>query len=168
MSIAVSVVVRPSKMLLALRLCLSAGVLGIGVAIGMGLIGENALSLRLWMAVACLSLAIYAAVCAVRDKKSRLIDISGNGQIRLADTVVGAQPSTTGSMLVELMADSTLWSNLLLLRLQTEDHQIINLLILPDRVDRDSLRALSVACRWIASHPRGIGGSRLPEESSDP
>ena len=167
MSIAVSVVLRPSRILFACTLGMCAGVLAIGLAISVSAIGEIAMPIRLILAFACMFAAIFAAIHAFRDKKSHLIDISENGQIRLTEDVVGAQPSTASTVLVELMAGSTLWPNLLLLRLQTEDRRTISLRILPDSVDQDGMRALSVALRWIASRPALSETDGLPEQSAD-
>lgn len=59
---------------------------------------------------------------------------------------------------VRLMAGSTLWPNLLLLRLQAEDGSVSVLPILPDSISRSDFRALSVAFRWIALREPGGEG----------
>jgi toxin CptA len=50
-----------------------------------------------------------------------------------------------------LLHDSTIWTNLLLLRLQAAGGKITVVRVLPDCVSQESFRALSVACRWIAA-----------------
>jgi hypothetical protein len=65
----------------------------------------------------------------------------------------GHWPDQRGSgEVVQLMADSTIWPGLLLLRLRRQDLRVTSVLILPDCVAADGFRALSVACRWIAAH----------------
>jgi hypothetical protein len=93
------------------------------------------------------------------NRKSLHIDISGIGQIRLAEhnelTAVlagGANQSPDYGEVLQLQAGSTLWPWLLILRLQSTDQKVLTLPILPDCVGVDDFRALSVACRWIATH----------------
>jgi hypothetical protein len=52
---------------------------------------------------------------------------------------------------VHLLDGSTLWSGMMLLRLQSESGRVHVLRILPDAVSQHEFRALSVALRWIAA-----------------
>ena len=54
--------------------------------------------------------------------------------------------------LAQLLAGSTVWPNLLLLRLRLENGRVRTIPVLPDSVSRETFRALQVACRWVASH----------------
>jgi toxin CptA len=72
------------------------------------------------------------------------LDISGVGQLRL--TVY----QTAGT--ARLQQDSTLWPQLLLLRLALENAPLQVLTVLPDSVPSGDWRALAMACRAIATH----------------
>lgn len=158
MSIAVSAVVRPSKLLFTLTTSMCLVVVLIGMMIAMGWVGDLSLLFRL----IAVSISIFIACCAfsrlATNRKSLHIDISDIGQIRLAEhnelaaVLAGgaSQPPIFGEVL-QLQRSSTLWSNLLLLRLQNLDQKVKTLPILPDCVGSDSFRALSTACRWIAA-----------------
>jgi toxin CptA len=160
MSIAVSSVVKPSRLLRATVGCMCFGAALIGCILGLGQVGNSLLLARVSVAGVCIFLALMGANWIARNKKIRRIDISGAGQIRLTEYQVpeDAVPGTdrmkgpNSGDVVRLMADSTLWPNLLLLRLQAEDRRISVLPILHDSVTADDFRALSVACRWIALH----------------
>jgi len=158
MSIAVSAVIKPSRALFVLTVGMSLSVVGIGISIGMGYVGALALPLRLSLATADIFLALLGFYCTVRARKTHPIDISGIGQIRLMEyktlASIPLQPllQTQSSHEVTLMANSTLWSFMLILRLKTENQQIVTVPILPDSVGPEEFRALAVACRWIAAH----------------
>lgn len=159
MTIAVSVVVKPSRLLLSVLVLLCIGVALVGIAIGLGVVGE----LSAWVRLACLLCCFAAAggglVHAVKRRRNYYLDISGSGQIRLRHMAHGPVDvfksniiPHEGGMLVVLLADSTLWPRFLMLRLQ-EDGGIVHVLpVLPDSLPVESFRALGVACRWIAAH----------------
>lgn len=155
MSIAASVVVNPSRFLLA-----AVGGMCIGIAffagmIGLGRIGELSTSVRALTAGSCIFSAFSGFYWTVRARKTFRIDISDIGQIRLEEYIGSGKCSLLAegakSKVVSLMADSTIWPHLLLLRLKSEDDQIKVLAILRDCVEDDAFRTLSIACRWIAA-----------------
>lgn len=159
MSIAVSVVVQPSRLLLA-----AVGSMCIVIAIVAGMIGFNKVGElsfypRLVIAGSCFLVGCSGFYWAAQTRKTFHIDISGVGQIRLVEYSVLSffsqrhewANNENDSEVVRLMPASTLWPILLLLRLKNERHQIKVLPILRDCVTADSFRALSVACRWIAT-----------------
>jgi hypothetical protein len=160
MSIAVSTVVKPSRLLFALVTGACIGVAIVGAMLGSGYVSGLALPVRLSIAAACLLIAILGFYRAGQTRKTHHIDISGIGQIRLVEhSALTALPRELalsqwrhGDEVVSLMSDSTLWPFLLLLRLRTCNDQIKIVPILPDSVDADAFRRLSVACRWIAAH----------------
>jgi len=140
MSIAVSVLIRQSP---GLRL-LHAGFCGAVLLSSLACAGRAA-------ALACVA---GAAVGCWQGRRSglfaataRRVDISPVGQIRLT-----VQPST-GPVEAEapplsLLAGSTLWPALLVLRLgQAGQSAVQTVLVLPDSVARASWRPLAVACR---------------------
>ncbi|HXA48492.1 MAG TPA: flagellar hook-length control protein, partial [Burkholderiaceae bacterium] len=57
MSIAASVVVKPSRLLLTLMVALCVGVIAVAGCIGLGLVGELTPWLRLFLALVCTALA---------------------------------------------------------------------------------------------------------------
>lgn len=158
MSIAVSAIVRPSRILLALVSIMCAGTAIIGVAIACDAIGDLSLALRISIGAAIIFLAVFGFYHGTRHQKILHIDISGAGQFRLAE-VGSAGPCTNTNWphvgshgaVVALLRNSTIWPHMLLLRLQADNGKITVVPILPDSVSRDSFRALSVACRWIVT-----------------
>jgi toxin CptA len=132
MSIAVSVLVRPSRLLRLLQggFCLSLALAACAVP------PEQA-----WLLAAA---ALAALHTAIRPVKPVHIDISGVGRIRL--TVYqysGAE--------MRLLAGSTFWPQLMLLRLQPAQGRSCWLLVLPDSVARQQFRRLALALRAIAA-----------------
>ena len=159
MSIAVSVVLRPSRLLLAIVGCLCTGIVFAAGMIGLAGVGELPFYPRLSIAGGCLFAALSGFYCAVRQRKTFHIEISGIGQIRLMEYSGIAALSRQSEWLsgqdggesVRLMPDSTIWPHLLLLRLQNDDNRIIVLPILRDCIAVEEFRTLLVACRWIAA-----------------
>ncbi len=160
MSIAVSAVAKPSRVALGMIGTISIVTALIGILTGAGYVGELSFSARSSIALGCVGAGLWALCCARQIRKTHHIDISGIGQIRLAEDNVLAAASFSeieshgrlAGEVVSLMDDSTLWSFLLILRFKGEDQQIKTLVVLPDSVDNDVFRTLSVACRWIAAH----------------
>lgn len=159
MSIAVSAIVQPSRLLSLLTLCMSFAAAAIAAALGIGLVGsELAWLARFVLAIPCGFAALFGFYHGIAPRKNIHIDISGAGQIRIrsADDKwactntewphVGKKDEVVG-----LLPTSTLWPQLLLLRLQAESGKITVLPVLPDCLSREAFRALSVACRWIAT-----------------
>jgi toxin CptA len=155
MSIAVSAVVKPSRILLAAIGGMCVGAVVVAGMVGLGQIGKLSTLPRLFIAGSCGLAAFFAFYSAVQSRKTFRIDISDIGQIRLEE-YIGAEKfsSATGAAknnVVELMPDSTIWPHLLLLRLRSDDNQITVLPILRDCVGVGIFRALSIAFRWIAT-----------------
>jgi hypothetical protein len=156
MSIAVSAVIHPSRQL---RLALALMCLAL-VAGAVKTFMDNPLPERFLLAGLCILAAFLGFFQSTRKRKTFHIDISGIGQIRLQDyyeVAVSDRPGNPGrkgdgGQLVRLRGDSTLWPNLLLLRLQPESGPPMVLPVLSDSVNAQEFRALAVACRWIAAH----------------
>ena len=160
MSIAVSAIVRSSRTLTLLAAAMTVIVL---VAAALFWLRPHEIipaHSRLLLAVVCAITALTAFFTLRASKKSLRIDISATGQIWLtqyrqsADTCSSGQAGTAiegGSELVNLLGDSTLWSTLMLLRLQARSGQVIVLIILPDSLERSAYRAVCVACRWMVT-----------------
>lgn len=160
MSIAVSAVIRPSRLALGMIGTIFVATVVIALSIGAGYIGELSFAARSAIVVACVAAGMSALYSTRQIRKTRHIDISGIGQIRLVEDSALAAPSFLASdfqgrrigEVLSLLEDSTLWSFLLLLRLKGEGNRIRTLIVLPDSVDIGTFRMLSVACRWVAAH----------------
>lgn len=157
MSIAVSTVVYPSRILLAMTGAMVAVAGFVAIAIAAGLVSELPLSIRLAIASLVLFLSFFGFYHGMRNRKPIHIDISGTGQIRLLK-LTGATPCAdkkrphvgTIGELVRLLGNSTIWPHMLLLRFQSDQGEIMIVPVFPDSLSRDGFRALSVACRWMA------------------
>jgi hypothetical protein len=158
MSIAVSVVVYPSRILRILLISVALLVAGIDVAVIAGWLGELGLLPRTLAGMPIGFMAFFGFYHGVRHRKTLHIDISGAGQIRVAEEVsfspcereVDPHLKPNGTV-VEMLDDSTLWPGLLVLRLRAGDGRVTVVPILLDCVSKDAFRALSVACRWVAA-----------------
>ena len=153
MSIAVSAVVRPSRALLALVGLLCAGVIFVGAMVGLNYLGDLHQAIRFLIGSTCIFLGFFALYRTIKLRKAHHIDISSDGQIRIGEHALSTTLSNSGNRgeIVRLMTGSTIWPWLLLLRLESDDQGITVIQVLPDSVQGDSFRALSVACRWIAT-----------------
>ena len=158
MSIAISAIIKPSRLLFcaAYGMCLCLIVLG--VAIGTGLVGQFTLAAKI--VITCISVfcALFAIFHLLRQKTVFRIDISGTGNIRLRQyggaysaAKTGEAGDGDGGEVARLVAGSTLWPGMMFLRLQSESGRVRTLQILPDSVSPQEFRTLSVAFRWIAA-----------------
>jgi toxin CptA len=152
MSIAASVVVKPSRRLLMLVTCLCLGVIAVAACVAFGLVGELSLWPKVTLTLTCTILAGTGFAQNLSNRKNYHLDISGVGQIRLHEVIHAKVDPKTDGILVILLADSTLWPWLLVLRLQDEGGRVYVLPILPDSLPAASFRSVAVACRWIAAH----------------
>lgn len=164
MSIAVSTVVMPSRRLAVLLGSFCLGMAAVAAYLVISPTIHLSLAWRVALALTLTVIPVWASHAPIWRGKSLRIDISEHGQITVTEdktcTVQSGQAKTsepprqghTGSAVVRLMPDSTIWPHLLLLRLQAEDRRIRNVLILRDSVSAEEFRSLSVACRWIAAH----------------
>lgn len=132
MSIALSVIVRPS---LVLRLA-HAGLCCCVMASAACCSGVAAQLL-------CLCAAALAWCCGRPPGIAHQLDISGVGHWRL--TVYQQQGAA-----LRLLGGSTLWPRLLLLRLADQAGRVRVLAVLPDSVAAPQWRALALACRAAA------------------
>ena len=168
MSIAVSAVVRPSRVLALLSLLMGVVLLTAAMMLERAA-GEP---LHHGLALVCAIASGHLVLFPLRRRKDCRIDVTGIGQIRLVDTSPEAEAALTTSSVgdgevVQLLRGSTFWSSLMVLCLQTGSGRKSVLIILPDSMERGAFRALSVACRWItASHSRHAATSAdFPSQS---
>lgn len=159
MSIAVSAVVQPSRILLMMVGAMSAVCAAAGMLVGLGRLGELAEAPRFALCISGFFLAFFGFYHGKRHRKPIHIDITGTGQMRIS-AVSANEPCTktngphvsADGTTVRLLKSSVIWPQLLLMRLQTEGGEIIDLPILRDSVSPQSFRALSAACRWISQN----------------
>lgn len=141
MSIAVSAVIVPSRLLRCAQALFGAANLGAAVTLG------RAAPVA---AAACLLAGAALLLLGARVPKVRRIDISGLGQLRLT-VQQGIGASAARVELAELLRGSTVWPGLMLLRLRRADGRVGALALLPDSVESGQFRCLSVAIRNIAA-----------------
>jgi len=154
MTIAVSALIRPSRLLIVLVTGMSVGLTVCGVLLFVGFTDVLRYHARASIAAVCIIAGLAGFFLTCVRKKAFRIDISGTGQIRLNDTsrgVLTAEGGQTSGERVQLLSDSTLWPTLLILRLQSESGRVMVVPVLPDSLTRHDFRAVCVACRWIAA-----------------
>ncbi len=132
MSIAVSVIVRPSLGLRIAHAGLCCCVMA-SAAVCPGVVAP----------LLCLLAGALGWLCGRPPGIARRLDISGVGQLRLA---VYQHNGTA----LHLLGGSTLWPRLLLLRLADQAGRVQVLAVLPDSVARPAWRGLALACRAAA------------------
>jgi hypothetical protein len=157
MSIALSATIRPSRLLAGLQFAMSAVLLSTSFWL---VHSANPLgfsfSLHHVLAIICAIASFTLIVQPLRRRTALRIDVTGLGQIRLVETLpdaeAGSTPwSDTVGEVVQLRQGSTFWPSLMVLRLQVVSGRLTTLILLPDSLSDDAFRALSVACRWIAT-----------------
>jgi toxin CptA len=150
MSIAISVVTRPSQILRFCLISFALFLLSIGLYIG-ALKNISLINQSILIALCCFAAWRSLAYNQKIAQTSWRISIGGQGQLHCqpaaqADDVFNNQPC-------QLLAGSTLWTHALFLRLHNPEENVrINLVILSDALSRDEFRRLSIACKWIVVH----------------
>jgi toxin CptA len=148
MSIAVSAVIRPSRLLRFALSAYAAASAGAATLLVFGHAGRFHLP---WLlALACTLAALAAVRAAASGETTRRIDISGLGEIRLTvQHSIGTRRSARE--LVRLLPGSTVWPQLLLLVLREPDSGKVTVLaILPDSVPPGQFRNIAVSVNAIA------------------
>jgi hypothetical protein len=157
MSIALSATIRPSRLLAGLHFAMAAVLLSTSLWLMQSAASFGfSFSLPHVLAILCAIASFALIVQPLRRRTALRIDVTGLGQIRLVETLPDAEAGSTPwsdavGEVVQLRQGSTLWSSLMVLRLQAVSGRLINLILLPDSLSDDAFRALSVACRWIAA-----------------
>ena len=167
MSIAASTLVKPSGLLLAMVGAMCMFIVLAGALLGLGIVSDLAFWSRVAVTIGCIGVASTAFIGELRRRCAWRIDISADGQIRLTQIRVTAESQWTGE-LVRLTPDSTLWSYMLMLRLQAENGRSSVVRVFPDSVSKDDFRALAVACRWVAAHNNPSENDNVDSGSDEP
>lgn len=165
MSIALTVVIAPSRCLRCLLAGFGASLFAAACAVGLatphGFAHAPCVALALLFAAACV---LHAAL---RPATVHRIDISGPGQLRLT-VQQGVRQDTAVAVPARLSAGSTLWPRMLLLCLEKADggdrrrwlgvhaRAWSSVAVLPDSLPPEAFRALAVA---LGS---GVGAAGMP------
>jgi len=155
MSIAISFILHPSKILRFLAIAFS--ILLVLVAIYVGCFGVIPFPLRVALVLLCLVGSIHNLITHfTASQRHWHIAVGGQGDFRCAiidSHGCAVNSSSSSSLSYRLAPGSILWSKILILRLQGQnDDNMLNLMVLSDAVSDDEFRCLSIACRWINSH----------------
>jgi toxin CptA len=156
MSLAVSAVVHPSRLLRAALVLYAVANVGAGLALASGAAGN--FLLPHWVAACCMLAAALSLRAFAQVKNTRRIDISGVGQIRLT-VQLNVRPTSGSGAPVRLIAGSTVWPHVMVLLLRAEDGAVTVLTVLPDSVAPHQFRALAVAIRAIAGRNNSFFGA---------
>lgn len=161
MSIALSVVVAPSR-----RLCLICA--GCGVSLAAAALAAGLLAPARFAGASLVAAALlFGGACllhaALRPAMVHRIDISGVGRIRLT-VQQDLRPDASAGMQVRLLPGSTLWPRLMLLRFGPADAGGKAagrcVVVLPDSVAPEAFRALAVALGAVAGQGAAAGHER--------
>lgn len=148
MSIAVSAVIHPSRLLRAALFAYAAA--SAGAAMALSAARAAPFHLPWLLAGACLLAALAALRAGRAAETTRRIDISGLGEIRLTvQHSIGTRQAARE--LLRLLPGSTVWPQLMLLLLRDPDSGAVTVLaILPDSVTPDQFRHIAVSINAIA------------------
>lgn len=156
-SIAISVLIRPSRWMQILCVTMSGLCLLIGLCVVVGHVGAPHAVVQYGLSAIALAAAVWLAIELHKQRRSYVLDITGAGDIRLQTTTANssdpravAHSSSESSR--SLVAGSVITPMLLVLRLADNHGNINTLLIFTDSVSHDAFRRLSLACRWLAGH----------------
>jgi len=155
MSIAVSAIVVPSRRLRALSAGFALANLGAAAAVAGPL--RDRFTLAPFCAAFFLVAGLFLLHAALLKIKTRRIDISGLGQLRLTvqqelrTNDAGGDAATP----VTLLAGSTVWPQLMLLLLRSDAGALTVLPVLQDSVAPQQFRALAVAVRAVGAKHGG-------------
>ena len=148
MSIAVSTVIKPSRLLRVALAAFAAASAGAAMALLSGQFGR--FHVPHLLAAACLMGSLVAWRAGARLTTTRRIDISGLGEIRLTvQHSIGNKQCA--HELVHLLQGSTVWPQVLLLLLKCAESGAVTVLaILPDSVAPGQFRKIAVSINTIA------------------
>lgn len=157
MSLAVSVIVKPSRLLLVLIAVIF--ITAISISIFLGLNNKFPYLIRVLFSSLGLFLSFFGFCHIVKTRKNLHISISNVGQIRINKLDCSPHDAQRANInnesnLVYLLNDSVILPYLIILHLSTKSGKIIIVPILPGVISRDDFRALLVACKWITNHQR--------------
>jgi toxin CptA len=161
MSIAVSAVVRPSRRLRAM--VAAYGLVNLAAAFAVGLLSSDRFVFAGLSGICFLTAGACLLHHCASPVKTHRIDISGVGRLLLTvqqdigEEAENQMPaSERGGFPAELLAGSTRWPQLILLRLRTEEGAVTLLPVLRDSVAPGVFRALAVALTTIGGRKKPV------------
>ena len=149
MTIAIALVLRPSRLLQCITISFALLLTSVAVAIA-GLSGHG-IWLRTIAAVACMGAAagLVWRVTLMNCRRWR-ITVDGHGRFHFQSPQSSA---TSVSFSATLQPETVVWPSALFLVLRRRDNDnMINLVVLSDALGGDEFRRLSIACRWVMAH----------------
>ena len=159
MSIAISAEIRPSRIFFFFYVGFAAVFLLTGVLISLGKIGSFEDNTRQWLALLMSLTSFFLIFIYFSSRKTLLIDISGNGQIRLKEYRRSvSKPSTEDvrspvyTETWELSENSTIWPTFMILQLKAENGKKAKILICRDCLKKEQFKSLYTSIRWIEAH----------------
>lgn len=158
MSIALSVVVGPSR--IHRLLLLGCGLAQSGAAFAVGLAAPARFPLAPWLALVLAATAAVLMRSAARTPKTHRIDISGTGELRVTvqqDVRDGQAAGSAAEAPALLLPGSLAWPALVLLRYARPGLPVGVLTVWRDSVDPAAWRALAVALGVIGRRCGGEG-----------
>ena len=148
MTIAVSVLVRPSRILaylfLLFVLLINVVLLSVVYSIVANVFVISLFSLTAGAGSVLLLLKFH------RSQKECRLHVSNSGQIILHSTQSLHEPQ-----IVVLSKSSTLWQQMMLLHLRAVDGSLYTIVVLPDSVEVNAFRGLLVAMHYMSKHVSG-------------
>lgn len=169
MSIAMSVLIAPSRRLRFLLAGFGASLFAAACAVGPD--ASSRFAAGQLVADALLFAGVCVAHAALGRATVQRIDISGPGQLRLT-VQQGVRPDRSRALPVRLLPGSTLWPRLLVLRVETVADgamgtaaacarpTCLSVVILPDSMPPEAFRALAVAL-GVRSGAPGSDGTKI-------
>lgn len=162
MSIALSVIVRPSRV--HRLLSLGCGLAQCAAALAVGIDTPPRFPGAYWLAPVLAGSALALMLGAARRPKTHRIDISGTGELRVTvQQDVGVTGPVTG-VPIALLPGSVRWPMLALLRYRAADQPSAAAGVLPvwrDSVDPAAWRTLAVALAVIGRRCGGEGFDKI-------
>jgi len=155
MSIALTVTLRPSVKLHIVAILFSLVILFVGIYLCAT--GDAS---HYWHYLSGTFSVIVAISCYLKirslNRKTWRIAVNDHGEFQCTClNYRSTQRKSAISSPYVLASGTTLWSNLLFLRLKGRDsNTLINLMIFSDALNKDEFRQISIACRWVVRQPR--------------
>lgn len=153
MSIAIQKLLQPPLPIIAAVRIICSGFLFLAVAVGFEFGVEMVPQQKIFTIAVCLIASFCGIYYSCRLVKSFYISISSHGSIALTIGVSASGDEAinagSGPQAAELMAGTTVWPSLIILRLQLADGRIVCIPVIKGFTDEQSFRILAVACKWI-------------------
>jgi toxin CptA len=150
MSIALTVTLHPSRKLHILAISFSLLILIVGIWVSCT--GNVSIFWRLCIALVCFGMSIVNFIhVQSANQKNWHITISEQGEFQCQPFFYATKQGKSSTMRPYLLASgTTLWSDVLFLRLKAQDSDtVISLMIFSDALNKDEFRRISIACRWL-------------------